>query len=107
LQPSAAKVVQPLKALLANYPLLDSFVNALEKLTHPEHRFKDWMEQLKPLMKSKKKSSDQQKKIRDLSSQIYQDVFDPSIPNIGSYNKNLQNRGRKNLSKTLDKTVPS
>jgi hypothetical protein len=39
-------LIEPLQKLL-NKPLLAQFVSALEKLTHPEHRFKDWLESLK------------------------------------------------------------
>lgn len=40
--------VKELNALLSN-PLLDSFIDALSNLTHPEHRFKDWVDQIRIL----------------------------------------------------------
>lgn len=46
LPPTAQQIVAPLKKLLA-LPLLDQFVAQLEKMTHPEHRFKDWLEHVK------------------------------------------------------------
>jgi DNA-dependent protein kinase catalytic subunit len=46
LSPAAEEIIQPLKKLL-HKPLLDSFVASLGKLTHPEHRFKDWIESMK------------------------------------------------------------
>jgi DNA-dependent protein kinase catalytic subunit len=83
LSETAEQAIAPLRKLLAN-PLLDQFVASLEKLTHPEHRWKDWVEELKPLIKNKRRDA---RRIRELVQQIHKDVFDPKQPDIGTYNK--------------------
>lgn len=45
--PTLESVIAPIKKALGSTALLDQFVASLERLTHPEHRFKDWFEQVK------------------------------------------------------------
>jgi len=54
LNEKAAEMSNDIEKQLYN-PLIDEFIEALGKMTHPEHRFKDWAEALKPLVKEKKK----------------------------------------------------
>eukprot|EP01087_Luapelamoeba_hula_P000112 TRINITY_DN10064_c0_g1_i1.p1 TRINITY_DN10064_c0_g1~~TRINITY_DN10064_c0_g1_i1.p1 ORF type:complete len:1634 (-),score=246.38 TRINITY_DN10064_c0_g1_i1:51-4931(-) len=76
----APSLVQ-LAKILRN-PLLEQFVGALEKLTHPEHRWKDWGEDLKLLVRQR-----DTRKIKALLATIREDVFNPAAPQIGVYNK--------------------
>lgn len=78
---AAIKLVKPIAKELCKNSLLDTFVASLDKLTQPEHRFKDTMESLKPLMRASKRDN---AKILSIISQLYEDVLDKS-PNAGSY----------------------
>ena len=75
------KAVAPLAQRLKN-SLVDHFITALESLTHPEHRFKDWTELLKPFVKAKDKSN-----ILKLYKEMYEDLCDTKDKEMGSYNK--------------------
>lgn len=78
-----AQVIAPLKKLLHN-TLLDRFVDSLEKLTNPEHRWKDWTEELMPLLRDTRRDP---KRLKALFAAIHKDVFDPKQPGLGAYNK--------------------
>jgi hypothetical protein len=80
---SVAQVIAPLKKLLHN-TLLDRFVDSLEKLTNPEHRWKDWTEELLPLLRDNRRDA---KQLKALFAAIHKDVFDPKQPGLGAYNK--------------------
>ena len=77
-----------------NLPLIKEFITALETLTHPEHRFKDWMEALKPFIKAKDKKS-----ILALFEEVKEDVFNEKKENIGAYNKDFAKKHKKNFYK--------
>ncbi len=79
LSAKAQAVIEPLQRVLAN-PLLEQFTEALAKLTHPEHRWKDWSEHLKQALLSR-----DQKRIRDVWRLVWADCFDAKAPRIGSY----------------------
>jgi len=64
--------------------LIDDFISSLQKLTHPEHRFKDWGEILKSLLKASKRS---QQAIRSTFAEIYADLLDSTDETIGSYSE--------------------
>jgi DNA-dependent protein kinase catalytic subunit len=83
LSEAALKLVKQIAAELSKNTLLDTFVASLDKLTQPEHRFKDTMESLKPLMRASKRDTS---KIKTIVRQLYEDVLDNS-PNAGSYSK--------------------
>mmetsp|Transcript_15125 Transcript_15125/g.59220 ORF Transcript_15125/g.59220 Transcript_15125/m.59220 type:complete len:1470 (+) Transcript_15125:2-4411(+) len=74
-------LVGPLQQRLAN-PLLDQFIAALSKLTHPEHRFKDWTDEMKTAVAAKDK-----RRLKELFAEVYEDCFNPRAPGIGSYNR--------------------
>lgn len=78
-----AQVIAPLKKMLHN-TLLDRFVDSLEKLTNPEHRWKDWTEELMPLLRDTRRDP---KRLKALFAAIHKDVFDPKQPGLGAYNK--------------------
>lgn len=80
---SVAQVIAPLKKMLHN-TLLDRFVDSLEKLTNPEHRWKDWTEELMPLLRDTRRDP---KRLKALFAAIHKDVFDPKQPGLGAYNK--------------------
>lgn len=68
------------------HDLLDVFVSQLEKMTHPEHRFKDWTDSLKPLLHTDVTQRDAAA-IKQLWVEIWTDCFDSKQPHLGSYNK--------------------
>lgn len=75
-----------------NHPLIEEFIQALGKMTHPEHRFKDFAEALKPLMKNKSSNKEEILKIfHDMS----EDIFNPSASFIGGYNKHFASTWKK------------
>lgn len=84
--PNAKRIIAPLQSKL-NKPLLRSFVTSLQALTHPEHRFKDWIDSLKPLMKSKKRSAEDKENIQQIYLQMLSDVFDSHSGEHGAYSK--------------------
>eukprot|EP01133_Synstelium_polycarpum_P005723 gene5723-6618_t len=47
----AKKLTAPLEQIL-RHPLLDTLITEFERLTHPEHRFKDFMETVKTMLKA-------------------------------------------------------
>eukprot|EP01127_Copromyxa_protea_P009733 TRINITY_DN2312_c1_g1_i1.p1 TRINITY_DN2312_c1_g1~~TRINITY_DN2312_c1_g1_i1.p1 ORF type:complete len:1006 (-),score=210.43 TRINITY_DN2312_c1_g1_i1:26-2773(-) len=72
--------------------LIDTFIKNLEMLTHPEHRFKDWADAIKPLLpvtdrNGKTVSKGNPKEARELWKQCWHDCFDEKVSGIGSYNK--------------------
>eukprot|EP01119_Soliformovum_irregulare_P013151 TRINITY_DN3471_c1_g1_i1.p1 TRINITY_DN3471_c1_g1~~TRINITY_DN3471_c1_g1_i1.p1 ORF type:complete len:703 (-),score=223.51 TRINITY_DN3471_c1_g1_i1:67-2175(-) len=95
LKPAAKKVTAPLEKIL-DKPLLNNLVTSLEKLTHPEHRFKDWTESLKPLMRNKNRSEEDQRKIAEIWQEMAQDLFDAASDH-GTYNKKFATTWGKNM----------
>ena len=89
LSQQAARLCAPIAKLLSN-PLLDEFIVALGKMTHPEHRFKDWAESLKPLVKDKNKTE-----ILEVFRAMCEDVFNPQASGIGAYNKHFASTWKK------------
>ncbi|KAK5584232.1 hypothetical protein RB653_005840 [Dictyostelium firmibasis] len=79
--PLAKKLSAPLEKELVN-PLLDTLVIEFQRLTHPEHRFKDYMEEMKSLIKATPKDLNA---IAKLNNEIYDDAFNPSTVS-GDYN---------------------
>ncbi|EAL66880.2 DNA-dependent protein kinase subunit [Dictyostelium discoideum AX4] len=79
--PLAKKISAPLEKELIN-PLLDTLVIEFQRLTHPEHRFKDYMEEMKSLIKATPKDLNA---IAKLNNEIYDDSFNPSTVS-GDYN---------------------
>eukprot|EP01080_Neovahlkampfia_damariscottae_P000233 gene233-4479_t len=63
-------------------PLLEKFIFHLGKLTHPELRLKDWKDKLNTAVKSKNDEI-----IIAMFNEMYEDLFDPTISEIGSYNE--------------------
>ncbi|XP_072167838.1 DNA-dependent protein kinase catalytic subunit-like [Diadema setosum] len=66
------KAVEELTAILSSLPLVDDFVQALQKLTHPGFIFKDWTENIKPLMDGKKPDVSI---IKGKYNELYQELF--------------------------------
>jgi len=96
----------PLKELLNN-DLLSQFIAALEKMTHPEHRFKDWADALKPMLAKDKKSkltAKETKAVAALWSQVYEDCFNDKQAGIGSYNKTFAKTYQKPISAAFGQT---
>ncbi|EGC36942.1 DNA-dependent protein kinase subunit [Dictyostelium purpureum] len=79
--PMAKKLSVQLEKELSD-PLLDRLVIEFARLTHPEHRFKDFMEEMKSLIKSPTKDISA---ISILNSEIYDDSFNPKTVS-GDYN---------------------
>ncbi|KYQ91591.1 DNA-dependent protein kinase subunit [Tieghemostelium lacteum] len=77
----AKKIAKPLDDLL-KHPLLDQLVEEFGRLTHPEHRFKDAMDQLKSLMKQTPLPHSEI--IKEFNS-IYNENFNPKTVQ-GEYN---------------------
>lgn len=76
-----SSIIAPLHQRLSN-PLMDQFIAALSKLTHPEHRFKDWTDEMKAAATAKDKA-----RLRELFQEVYEDCFNARAPGIGSYNR--------------------
>ncbi|EGG13650.1 DNA-dependent protein kinase subunit [Cavenderia fasciculata] len=76
------KVSQPLDLILKD-SLLDTFTLELERLTHPEHRFKDYMETVKQILKQTPIDTSSLVK---LNTEIYNDCFNHKTVS-GDYNK--------------------
>ncbi|KAF2075899.1 hypothetical protein CYY_002790 [Polysphondylium violaceum] len=79
--PVALKLSLPLSNLL-QHPLLDSLIQEFLRLTHPEHRFKDYMEEMKALLKMAPINS---QLICKLGTEIYNDCFNQKTVK-GEYN---------------------
>jgi len=82
--PVALKLCAPLSNLL-QHPLLDSLIQEFLRLTHPEHRFKDYMEEMKALLKSAATNADSKSTITKLATEIYNDCFNQKTVK-GEYN---------------------
>eukprot|EP01125_Pyxidicula_operculata_P008002 TRINITY_DN2699_c0_g1_i1.p1 TRINITY_DN2699_c0_g1~~TRINITY_DN2699_c0_g1_i1.p1 ORF type:complete len:2900 (-),score=828.74 TRINITY_DN2699_c0_g1_i1:54-8009(-) len=97
--------LEPLKNILKN-DLLEFFIKALEKLTHPEHRFKDWCDLIKPYLPQKsgqKLEESHTRKIQKLWSEAYEDCFNPKQDGIGSYNKQFAAKWQTKIDTILGK----
>ncbi|EFA79656.1 DNA-dependent protein kinase subunit [Heterostelium album PN500] len=79
--PTAKKLTAKLEQTLKN-PLIDTLISEFERLTHPEHRFKDYMETVKTMMKSTPINTSE---IQKLGVEIYNDCFNPHTVR-GDYN---------------------
>ena len=95
LGPKGQVVIEPLSRLLNNQ-LLNSFVHALENLTHPEHRWKDWQEAIRAALQAGNEA-----KTRELWHNVYADVFDPKDTRNGSYNQKFAKEWGKHVCALL------
>lgn len=79
LGPRGQAAIEPLGRLLSSR-LLGEFVRALESLTHPEHRWKDWQEAIRTALQAGNEA-----KTRELWRAVYDDMFRETRE--GTYNK--------------------
>ena len=88
LDPDTQRKVAPLAQLLA-HPILDTFIDELQQLTHPEHRFKDWLESVKPLLSAapSRTANPNTAAIQALYEELRRDVLDVHRHMIGTYNR--------------------
>eukprot|EP01105_Mastigella_eilhardi_P003802 TRINITY_DN1496_c0_g1_i7.p1 TRINITY_DN1496_c0_g1~~TRINITY_DN1496_c0_g1_i7.p1 ORF type:complete len:3703 (-),score=882.72 TRINITY_DN1496_c0_g1_i7:1157-12265(-) len=79
--------------------LLDHFVESCHKLTHPEHRFKDWIDILRPLLPKKDKVMP---RIRQTCKEIMDDLFtDQEF--MGAYNRKFCSKYRSRVQQIFGK----
>ncbi|PRP75851.1 DNA-dependent protein kinase subunit [Planoprotostelium fungivorum] len=97
--PAMQKRLEPLNKILKD-ELIDDFISSLQKLTHPEHRFKDWGEILKSLLKASKRS---QQAIKSTFAEIYADLLDSTDETIGSYNKKFATTWSRKVTSAFGK----
>eukprot|EP01129_Flabellula_baltica_P008061 TRINITY_DN3175_c0_g1_i1.p1 TRINITY_DN3175_c0_g1~~TRINITY_DN3175_c0_g1_i1.p1 ORF type:complete len:1540 (+),score=329.42 TRINITY_DN3175_c0_g1_i1:246-4622(+) len=90
------KVPQILQYFEEKLPTLKLFVNALDKLTNPEHRWNWWYEELSTLLPIRENDPFDEEKVLKMWTEIYSDCFDRSQNFIGSENKRFAaNWGKK------------
>ncbi|KAL9649605.1 hypothetical protein ABK040_003282 [Willaertia magna] len=70
-----------MKRLVKN-PLIETFIYSLQKLNHPELRYKSYMDEIKELLKTGKSKREILKKWEE----AFDDLFDPNAPHVGVYN---------------------
>jgi DNA-dependent protein kinase catalytic subunit len=115
LNPTSADIQQlvtQLRTLLTTNPLLDMWVHQLERLTHPEHRWKDWTDTLKHLMSQEPRNVPA---IQRVWIQMWNDCLDAKQPYLGTYNKQfaltygklVENLFGKDGSKLVTLDLPS
>jgi hypothetical protein len=105
LSPAAQKNVKSLADLLRNHSLLETFVGSLETLTHPEHRWKDWIETIKPLLKCKGvKNTVDVDQVKRIGKEVWEDCFNPANAK-GSYNKKFADTWANHFLTTFGKDL--
>eukprot|EP00727_Mastigamoeba_balamuthi_P006748 m51a1_g2694 DNA-dependent protein kinase catalytic subunit (2648) ;mRNA; r:766654-782327 len=81
--PDGLRLANEISKRTLQLPLLARFVDACESLQHPEHRVRDWISAMKPLLQDEKASKEE---IRRLTLAFVDDCLNPDKPDHGSYN---------------------
>lgn len=74
IKPNLKQKIEQFESKIQN-PLLKKFINHLERLTHPEFRWKYWVERIKQMNN------------KSLWNEMYKDLFDYKLSEIGTYNR--------------------
>ncbi|CAG9330104.1 unnamed protein product [Blepharisma stoltei] len=94
-----------LEAAYQNYNHLEAFIAALECLSHPEHRYKYFYDNIKEALED---PDPNRAYIEYLSSQMFESVFDEDHPllgrSLGAYNRKFANDWRNVFLKYFGKS---
>ncbi|KAL0481755.1 hypothetical protein AKO1_012371 [Acrasis kona] len=86
---SVRRSIAKLDVILSN-PLVDTCVYSLEKMTHPELRYKAFIDDIRSALQNKSKDAKQTRRsVLDGWKEMFDDLFDVAQKHIGAYNVNF------------------